>query len=399
VTAQPPAAGRTLDADAGADLLARPRDRLEPSGRAPRRRRAGGEHRRAGGGGRRRPLAPRSPGRTSSGRRPCSLSVAPQDVAPLLSMAAVADGPVLTLDTAALRAVVAARAAPLATRPRSAGFSVVGAAPSSPPRATWLDTAPAQVAVRPGTAGREVDVDAATARLRALVADRRPAAPQPLPLRTVEPPLTTAQAEAARRPHPARHLHDLLPGRPARATEHPPHRRARRRRLRPAGRGAQPQRRAGRRTAARGFVADGAIVDGVLTDEVGGGVSQFATTLFNAAFFAGLPILEHKPHSFYISRYPAGRESTVYYGAIDVKVRNDTAPGCSCAPARRPARSPSSSTATTAVAASCRPPDRVARGPTAASPSTSPAPSPVATGGASGACSGRRTTRCPPDER
>jgi vancomycin resistance protein YoaR len=66
----------------------------------------------------------------------------------------------------------------------------------------------------------------------------------------------------------------------------------------------------GRRRA--GFVADGAIVDGVLTDEVGGGVSQFATTLFNAAFFAGLPILEHKPHSFYISRYPAAasRRST-----------------------------------------------------------------------------------------
>ena len=65
-------------------------------------------------------------------------------------------------------------------------------------------------------------------------------------------------------------------------------------------------------------------VDGVLTDEVGGGVSQFATTLFNAAFFAGVPILEHKPHSFYISRYPAGRESTVYFGAIDVRFRNDT---------------------------------------------------------------------------
>jgi vancomycin resistance protein YoaR len=36
--------------------------------------------------------------------------------------------------------------------------------------------------------------------------------------------------------------------------------------------------------------------------QVGGGVSQFATTLFNAGFFAGVPIEEHKPHSFYISR-------------------------------------------------------------------------------------------------
>ena len=81
---------------------------------------------------------------------------------------------------------------------------------------------------------------------------------------------------------------------------------------------------AGARTRAKGYVADGAIIDGQLEDVVGGGVSQFATTLFNAAFFAGLPIEQHQPHSFYISRYPAGRESTVNFGSIDVIVRNDT---------------------------------------------------------------------------
>ena len=56
-------------------------------------------------------------------------------------------------------------------------------------------------------------------------------------------------------------------------------------------------------------------------------MSQFATTIFNAAFFAGLPIAQHKPHSFYISRYPAGRESTVNFGSIDVQFRNDTGAG------------------------------------------------------------------------
>jgi vancomycin resistance protein YoaR len=84
---------------------------------------------------------------------------------------------------------------------------------------------------------------------------------------------------------------------------------------------------AGPRTRAKGYLADGAIIRGELEDVVGGGVSQFATTLFNAAFFAGLPIEEHQPHSFYISRYPAGRESTVNFGSIDVKVRNDTGNG------------------------------------------------------------------------
>ena len=83
-------------------------------------------------------------------------------------------------------------------------------------------------------------------------------------------------------------------------------------------------RTAGERTRSRGFVADGAIVDGELVDEVGGGVSQFSTTLYNAVWFAGLDVLEHQPHSRYISRYPPGREATLYFGAIDNRFRNDT---------------------------------------------------------------------------
>ena len=81
---------------------------------------------------------------------------------------------------------------------------------------------------------------------------------------------------------------------------------------------------AGERTRARGFVADGAIVDGELVDEVGGGVSQFSTTLYNAVWFAGLPVLEHQPHSRYIARYPPGREATLYWRVIDNRWRNDT---------------------------------------------------------------------------
>ena len=61
--------------------------------------------------------------------------------------------------------------------------------------------------------------------------------------------------------------------------------------------------------------------------DYGGGVSQLATTFFNAAYFAGLEIVEHHPHSFYISRYPEGRESTVAWGVKDVRVRNDSEHG------------------------------------------------------------------------
>ena len=45
----------------------------------------------------------------------------------------------------------------------------------------------------------------------------------------------------------------------------------------------------GERTAEKGFVGAGAIRDGLHVDEIGGGVSQFATTMFNAAYFAGPP--------------------------------------------------------------------------------------------------------------
>ncbi|SDB80046.1 Vancomycin resistance protein YoaR, contains peptidoglycan-binding and VanW domains [Raineyella antarctica] len=80
----------------------------------------------------------------------------------------------------------------------------------------------------------------------------------------------------------------------------------------------------GQRNAASGF-ADGWVIQGdTLVKEVGGGVSQGATTIFNAAFLAGLEDVEHHPHSLYFERYPAGREATVYYGSLDLRFRNDT---------------------------------------------------------------------------
>ena len=78
----------------------------------------------------------------------------------------------------------------------------------------------------------------------------------------------------------------------------------------------------GPRGAAQGFVESGIILNGRADKAVGGGISQFATTLYNAAYFAGMEDVAHTPHSYYISRYPAGREATVYEGAIDLKFKN-----------------------------------------------------------------------------
>ncbi|SNS39580.1 Vancomycin resistance protein YoaR, contains peptidoglycan-binding and VanW domains [Geodermatophilus saharensis] len=83
----------------------------------------------------------------------------------------------------------------------------------------------------------------------------------------------------------------------------------------------------GPRGTAQGYVPANVISGGELSTAVGGGISQFATTMFNAVFFAGLEDVYHKPHSFYISRYPAGREATVYEGQIDLQWRNDTDTG------------------------------------------------------------------------
>lgn len=83
--------------------------------------------------------------------------------------------------------------------------------------------------------------------------------------------------------------------------------------------------RVGPRTEEGGYVEAPFISDGnKIEPSIGGGVSQFSTTLYNAAYFAGLRIDTHTPHSLFIDRYPAGRESTLNYDSIDLKFTNDT---------------------------------------------------------------------------
>ena len=80
----------------------------------------------------------------------------------------------------------------------------------------------------------------------------------------------------------------------------------------------------GERTKANGFAKGFVIKGGRFEKELGGGVSQSATTTYNAMFFAGLKDIFHKPHGLFIDRYPAGREATVAWPAVDLKFQNDT---------------------------------------------------------------------------
>jgi vancomycin resistance protein YoaR len=66
------------------------------------------------------------------------------------------------------------------------------------------------------------------------------------------------------------------------------------------------------------------IINGELSTGLGGGVCQVSTTVFNAAYEAGLPITARTNHALYISHYPLGRDATVDYPDVDLKFVNDT---------------------------------------------------------------------------
>ncbi|MEU0192232.1 VanW family protein [Streptomyces afghaniensis] len=83
-------------------------------------------------------------------------------------------------------------------------------------------------------------------------------------------------------------------------------------------------RTVGERTEANGFVEGIIILNDQFTKASGGGVSSVATTVYNALFFAGVKPVEHGAHSFYIERYPEGREATVAWGSLDLKFTNDS---------------------------------------------------------------------------
>lgn len=83
----------------------------------------------------------------------------------------------------------------------------------------------------------------------------------------------------------------------------------------------------GPRSHETGFFDAPAIVRGKMQETPGGGISQFATTLFNAALDGGYEIIQRQPHTYYFARYPEGHEATVSYPLPDLVFRNDTRNG------------------------------------------------------------------------
>ena len=253
------------------------------------------------------------------------LRLTPQEVGTVLRATPADGGLALTADQPALTALVTKRATSITVPPRDASINVLSAGPVLDGKLDLSFTPiPAQVQFAPGATGRTVDIPAAVTRLNELILAVRPGG-DPLPIIVTQPKATTEAVQSVNsligtfttyyQAGQPRAKNIALIAQIVDGTYIAP------------GAVMSLNDIAGRRTRERGFLEDGAIVDGELVKAVGGGVSQFATTLFNAAFFAGLPIPAHQPHSFYISRYPVGRESTVNFPGIDVKIVNDTRSG------------------------------------------------------------------------
>ena len=232
----------------------------------------------------------------------------PADFAPALSMKAVGTELQPQLDAQALLAKLTPKMGQIAEKPTDATFKIVDGKPVLVPAKTGLTFDPADVTgpfldlVTKTGAERTLAVKSVTAQ-PAVTTD----AAKGLGINQQVSTFTTNFPYAAYRNQNLSRAADLVNGT-----------------LLKPGDTFSLNDTVGERTAANGFTKGFIISDGVFREDFGGGVSQVATTTFNAAFFAGLEDVEHKPHSFYIDRYPVGREATVAWGSVDLKFKNTT---------------------------------------------------------------------------
>lgn len=234
------------------------------------------------------------------------IAISPEDLGATMTARARGNRLVLGIDVEALRSMLAPALAPFEVAPIDATFAV----------------AETSVSVVPAAKGRIVDLDAAadeilagahsiTARLRDADPARTTEWAQSLNITELVSSFTTNYTPGQPRVMNIRRAAELVndtivePGAVFSLNDV-----------------------VGPRTTERGFVEAPAFStrDGFY-EEVGGGVSQLSTTLFNATFFGGYEDIEHTPHSIYISRYPMGREATLNYGSIDNIFRNDSSSG------------------------------------------------------------------------
>ena len=242
---------------------------------------------------------------------PDSVEVTPQELGQHLSMAPDGNGGLKPMvDGGGLAADILAKTPDLGNKARSASFKIVDDKPE----------------VVPSVAGAAIDPDKLSAEVITVLLGTGPRTVTAAVAQT-QPKFTTADAEALGITEKMSTFKTYFPIAPYRLTN--------------IGRAAKLingsivkpggtwslNKTVGERTAANGFVKGFIIKGDKFAEDLGGGVSQSATTTFNAVFFAGLQDVEHHPHSLYIGRYPAGREATVAWPDKDLRWKNDSGHG------------------------------------------------------------------------
>ena len=79
----------------------------------------------------------------------------------------------------------------------------------------------------------------------------------------------------------------------------------------------------GKRTIDAGYKEAGAYAGGKVVQEVGGGICQVSSTLYNAVLYANLEIVDRSNHYFETSYVDPGRDATVSWGSVDFKFKNN----------------------------------------------------------------------------
>jgi vancomycin resistance protein YoaR len=242
---------------------------------------------------------------------PDSVEVTPQELGSHLSMAPDGNGGLKpVLDGGGLAGDIMAKAPGLGNKAKSASFKIEDDKP----------------VIVPSVAGAAIDPDKLSSAILEVLAGNGPREVTAAVAQT-QPKFTTADAQALGIVEKMSTYKTYFPIAPYRITN--------------IGRAAKLingsivkpgatwslNKTVGERTEANGFVKGFIIRGDKFAEDLGGGVSQSATTTFNAVFFAGLQDVEHHPHSLYIGRYPAGREATVAWPDKDLRWKNDSGHG------------------------------------------------------------------------
>jgi vancomycin resistance protein YoaR len=240
-----------------------------------------------------------------------SVELEPAEIAPALTLTAQEGQVIPSLRTKSLEPLFQQRFKTLETLPKDATVQIVGAGPKVIPAIDGMVVDRAKV----GAAILEI--------LPKPTGERRAA----VPLTPVKAAFTTEQATALGITEKMGDFSTQFPHAPYRNTNIGTAARKINGTLLKPNETFSLNKIVGERTKENGFTEGYIISGGKFEKDLGGGVSQSATTTFNAAFFAGLKILEHKAHSVYISRYPVGREATVAWPSVDLKFLNDSGHG------------------------------------------------------------------------